>query len=78
MPAVTCDHVQSVETPSRDLLADPDRLIGVSAVSALGYGHPQTIRQRIRSGALPAVMVGGVWKVRVGDLPRPRALTQAS
>ncbi|GAA1769000.1 helix-turn-helix domain-containing protein [Nostocoides vanveenii] len=56
-----------------DLERDADLLIEPSDVATLGYGHPQTVRAHIRSGQLPAVKVGGRWKVRVGDLPRPGA-----
>ncbi|WP_346007497.1 helix-turn-helix domain-containing protein [Janibacter terrae] len=54
-----------------DLDRDADLLIEPADVARLGYGTANTVRLRIRSGELPAVKVGGRWKVRVGDLPRP-------
>jgi len=63
----------SADVSTRHLVDDPDYLADIRDVAAMGYGHPQTIRQRIRAGVLPAVKVGGKYKVRVGDLPRPSA-----
>lgn len=57
---------------------DPERRIGVQQVSELGFGHPVTVRELMTSGAIPAVKVGGVWKVRVGDLPGARNLSASA
>lgn len=45
----------------------PD-LLDIRYVSGLGYGHPQTIRDRIHQGEVPAVLVGNRFKIRREDL----------
>ena len=45
----------------------PD-LLDLRYVSGLGYGHPQTIRDRIHRGEVPAVLVGNRFKIRREDL----------
>lgn len=61
--------------PVGERLADPDRLLDIRDVAALGYAHPVTIRRWLGDGTLRGVKVGGKWKVRAGDLPRPAAPT---
>lgn len=50
---------------------DPNRWVGVAELADLGFGSPWTVREHIRQGIIPAVKVGGQWRVRLGDLPRP-------
>lgn len=34
----------------------------------MGYGHPQTIKSRIRAGEVPAVQIGHKYKIDRADL----------
>lgn len=54
--------------PDPDQGHDPDELLTITQVSALGFGHPQTIRKRIYDGDVPAVRCGKIFKIRRGDL----------
>lgn len=60
-------------------------LLDVRDVAAMGYGHPQTIKSRIRRGEIPALMVGAKYKIDRADLhllgkrvgaPRPTDSTE--
>lgn len=53
--------------PVASTAVEPD-LLDVRHVSELGYGHPQTIRDRIHQGEVPAVLVGNRFKIRREDL----------
>lgn len=46
------------------------KLLDIRTVSQMGYGHPATIRARIRRGSIPAYRSGGKLKIRREDLHR--------
>ncbi|PWD52047.1 hypothetical protein C8046_16745 [Serinibacter arcticus] len=48
------------------------RQLTVQQASAMGYGHPDTIRHRIKSGALPAMRIDkrGTYGISLEDLER--------
>lgn len=47
----------------------PERLYKLRELERAGYGARQTLHRYVRTGALPAVMVGNAWMVRERDLP---------
>lgn len=63
--------MSSVNTPASPHDADPNRWVGVSELSARGLGSPWTLRDQAREGLIPAVKIGGQWRIRIGDIPRP-------
>lgn len=51
---------------------DDDELRTVEEGAAYWRVHPQTIRNWIRNGTLPAVRIGGVLRIRRSDLEAAR------
>lgn len=49
-------------------LDDVDELIDLRTLSRHGYGNREVISKRIRSGEIPAVMVGNRYAIRRRDL----------
>lgn len=70
LPAVGHDPNPNAREGNTNAAAglDPNELLDLAAVAASAKCHPSTMRRRILSGEIPAVKVGGKYKIRRADL----------